>query len=172
MPSNRLSTNMLRQPSGPSKEFEGSTTQYSGTDDSGLESVLSADGLTHLREEGALAQAGYEPFDLEAYRHGDLTPVYFGSALKLFGVTELLDALTAFAPPPREQPAEPEPISPERGDVTGFIFKVQAKILAKCPPLAFSSSGLPSSTRDPSLNTSTRSKSSASCGCDTTQSNP
>ena len=123
-----FTTNMLRQPSGPSKEFEGSATQYSGTDDSALEAVLSADGLAHLREEGELAQAGYEPFNLDAYRHGDLTPVYFGSALKLFGVTELLDALTAFAPPPREQPAEPEPISPERGDVTGFIFKVQANM--------------------------------------------
>ncbi|MCH4152848.1 MAG: peptide chain release factor 3 [Sphingobium sp.] len=123
-----FATGKLRQPSGPSREFEGKAGQFSGIDDAGLETVLSADGLAKLREEGELAQAGYEPFDLAAYRHGDLTPVYFGSALKLFGVTELLDALADFAPPPREQPAEPAPISPDRPDVTGFIFKVQANM--------------------------------------------
>ena len=118
----------LRQPTGASKEFEGKAATFSGLDDVGLEGALSADGLARLREEGELAQGGYASFDLAAYRHGDLTPVYFGSALKLFGVTELLDALSAYAPPPREQPAEPAPISPDRSDVTGFIFKVQANM--------------------------------------------
>src|SRR3546814_19920195 len=64
-------------------------------------------------------------FDEGAYRHGDLTPVYFGSALKDFGVAELIDALAAYAPGPRAQPAEPAPISPEHHEVTGFVFKVQ-----------------------------------------------
>ncbi|MEZ5655543.1 MAG: peptide chain release factor 3 [Sphingobium sp.] len=123
-----FSTNMLRQPSGPSKEFEGKQAQFKGLEDPALANAISADGLSLLQEEGGLAQAGYEPFNLDAYRSGDLTPVYFGSALKLFGITELLDALTSFAPPPREQPAEPAPISPDRTDVTGFIFKVQANM--------------------------------------------
>ena len=123
-----FATDVLRQPSGPSKEFDGTSATFSGLDDPKLAYVISADGLAHLREEGQLARAGYEPFDLDAYRAGDLTPVYFGSALKLFGVTELLDALSQFAPPPREQPAQPEPISPDRSDVTGFIFKVQANM--------------------------------------------
>ncbi len=123
-----FATGILRQPTGASKEFEGKAATFSGLDDARLASALSADGLARLREEGELAQGGYAGFDLAAYRHGDLTPVYFGSALKLFGVTELLDALAGFAPPPREQPAEPAPISPERADVTGFIFKVQANM--------------------------------------------
>ena len=46
-----------------------------------------------VAEEIELAQAGYPEFDIAAYRHGDLTPVYFGSALKNFGVAELIDAL-------------------------------------------------------------------------------
>jgi len=123
-----LSTGTLRQPSGPSKEYEGKETTFSGLDDAALAERLSGDGHALLREEAELAQAGYASFDLAAYRHGDLTPVYFGSALKLFGVAELLDALARFAPPPREQPAEPAPISPDRDDVTGFIFKVQANM--------------------------------------------
>src|SRR3546814_1826808 len=60
-----------------------------------------------------------------------LTPVYFGSALKQFGISELIAALAKHAPPPRPQPAEPEPVDPERNDVTGFIFKVQANMEPK-----------------------------------------
>src|SRR3546814_161257 len=57
-----------------------------------------------------------------------LTPVYFGSALKQFGISELIAALAKHAPPPRPQPAEPEPVEPERNDVTGFIIKWQANM--------------------------------------------
>ncbi|MGC1269377.1 MAG: EF-Tu/IF-2/RF-3 family GTPase, partial [Croceibacterium sp.] len=74
------------------------------------------------------ARGGYPEFDIEAYRHGDMTPVYFGSALKNFGVEELIDAIARFAPPPRPQPSSEGPITPDRDEVTGFIFKVQANM--------------------------------------------
>jgi peptide chain release factor 3 len=118
----------LMQPTGPSKEYADDPKQFSGLDDAALGDALSADGLARLRDEAELAQGGYASFDLEAYRNGDLTPVYFGSALKRFGVTELIDALATHAPPPRPQPAEPAPVAPDRSDVTGFIFKVQANM--------------------------------------------
>ncbi len=123
-----FATDRLMQPVGPSKEFDGSFTQFSGIDDPALADRISARGLAKFREEAELAQGGYAAFDLAAYRHGDLTPVYFGSALKQFGVAELIDALGRHAPPPRAQPAEPAQVSPERPDVTGFIFKVQANM--------------------------------------------
>ncbi len=75
-----------------------------------------------------LAQIGYPEFDLDAYRSGDLTPVYFGSALKNFGVTELIEAIARYAPPPRPQPAGDNQITPDYSEVTGFIFKVQANM--------------------------------------------
>src|SRR5260221_7812496 len=65
---------------------------------------------------------------MESYRAGHLTPVFFGSAYNNFGVKELLDALAAWAPPPRPQPAEPRPIEPTEPKVTGFVFKVQANM--------------------------------------------
>ncbi|MBB6190959.1 peptide chain release factor 3 [Sphingobium wenxiniae] len=120
--------NRLRQPTGPSKEFEGKEVFVEGLRDDALAEHLSAEGLEKLREEAELAVGGYADFDLAAYRHGDLTPVYFGSALKLFGVNELIDALSQHAPPPRAQPAEPAPVEPEDSEVTGFIFKVQANM--------------------------------------------
>ncbi|MGV3481045.1 MAG: peptide chain release factor 3 [Sphingobium sp.] len=123
-----LNANRLMQPSGDSKAFEGKAASFSGLDDPKLSDSLSAQGLERLREEAELAMGGYGEFDPEAYRHGDLTPVYFGSALKEFGVGELIDALARFAPPPRPQPAEPAPVSPDHSGVTGFVFKVQANM--------------------------------------------
>jgi peptide chain release factor 3 len=105
----------ISRPEGASKEFLGKRD----------ENVALPEDLA---EEAELAQAGYPEFDVEAYRHGDLTPVFFGSALKNFGVAELIDAIAKYAPPPRPQPSEGGPVSPERDEVTGFVFKVQANM--------------------------------------------
>ena len=110
-----FATGAVSRPEGPSREFLGRR------DDA---PQLPAD----VAEEIELAQIGYPAFDIEAYRHGDLTPVYFGSALKNFGVTELIDALARYAPPPRPQPSEAGTIMPDHGEVTGFVFKVQANM--------------------------------------------
>ena len=123
-----LYTNQLMQPEGGSREFLGKAAQFTGLDDPALAGVLSPTGLAKLREDAELALGGYGAFDAEAYRAGDQTPVYFGSALKDFGVGELIDALARHAPGPRPQPAEPGPVSPDRADVTGFVFKVQANM--------------------------------------------
>ncbi|MDB5674778.1 MAG: prfC [Sphingomonas bacterium] len=123
-----LHANTLSQPEGPSREFMGKSVAFTGLDDPKLAATISEKGLATLRDEAELALGGYAHFDVEAYRHGDLTPVYFGSALKDFGVAELIDALARHAPPPRPQPAEPAPISPDNPEVTGFVFKVQANM--------------------------------------------
>ena len=105
----------VSRPEGPSKEFLGKRD-------------ADAQFPAEVAEEAELARGGYPEFDLEAYRHGDLTPVYFGSALKNFGVAELIDAIARFAPPPRPQPSSEGPVDPARDEVTGFIFKVQANM--------------------------------------------
>jgi peptide chain release factor 3 len=57
-------------------------------------------------EETSLAAEACKPFDLDAFREGHLTPVYFGSALRNFGVRDLIDALGEYAPQPRAQVAD------------------------------------------------------------------
>jgi peptide chain release factor 3 len=110
-----LHRDQVTRPEGDSRTFQGK--------------VESAPALPEaIRDEIELAQAGYAAFDGDAYRHGDLTPVYFGSALKDFGVAELIDALARHAPGPRSQPAEPAPVAPDYPEVTGFVFKVQANM--------------------------------------------
>src|SRR5258707_13712304 len=56
-----------------------------------------------IRDELALVSEACKPFELDAFREGHLTPVYFGSALRNFGVGDLLEGLGRFAPPPRAQ---------------------------------------------------------------------
>ncbi|WP_156840762.1 peptide chain release factor 3 [Novosphingobium aquimarinum] len=110
-----LESGRVSRPEGNSKEFLGKVDE-------------DADLPEEVAEEIELAKIGYPEFDLEAYRGGDLTPVYFGSALKNFGVIELIEAISAYAPPPRPQPADGGEVTPDRKDVTGFIFKVQANM--------------------------------------------
>ena len=107
--------------SGQTSRPEGDSREFLGKRD---ETELPAD----IADEVELARGGYPEFDLEAYRNGDLTPVYFGSALKNFGVAELIDAIARHAPPPRPQPSSSGEISPDGAEVTGFIFKVQANM--------------------------------------------
>ncbi|HEX3429299.1 MAG TPA: peptide chain release factor 3 [Rhizomicrobium sp.] len=93
-----------------------------------LVGLLSPDTLRQLEEEVALVRGACPPFDPETYRTGHLTPVFFGSALKNFAVRELLDALARHAPPPRPQASRTRCVEPSDGEVTGFVFKVQANM--------------------------------------------
>ncbi|WP_294391646.1 peptide chain release factor 3 [uncultured Sphingomonas sp.] len=124
-----LAKNVLHRPAQDATgAFEGDSVPVGGLDDPDLDGLLSAGAVSLLREEAELAQAGYADMDVAAYRAGDLTPVYFGSALKDFGVEQLINALESFAPSPRPQPAEPRTIEPEEAQVAGFVFKVQANM--------------------------------------------
>ena len=76
--------------------------------------------LEQAREEGQLAREGYAPFDLEAYRNGDLTPVYFGSAVNNFGIQLLLEGFLRHSPPPKLTRAGEEILQPGRGGVWSF----------------------------------------------------
>ncbi len=87
---------------------------------------------SELEESAELVREASKPFEEAAFREGHMTPVIFGSALRHFGVGELLAALAAFAPPPepvhaRRGDAEFE-VAPADPEVTGFVFKIQANM--------------------------------------------
>jgi len=81
-----------------------------------------------LADELALVQDACGRFELQSFREGHLTPVFFGSALKNFGVGDLLDALAAYAPPPRAQQANTRRVEAEEPQMTAFVFKIQANM--------------------------------------------
>jgi peptide chain release factor 3 len=75
-----------------------------------------------------LVREACKPFDLDAFREGHLSPVFFGSALKNFGVGDLLDAIGAMAPPPRAQRADKRMVEADEQTMSAFVFKIQANM--------------------------------------------
>ncbi len=104
----------------------GRVVNFESIEDPALDEVIPSDAAESLRENGGLAMASYPDFDLQSFRSGDLTPVYFGSALRSFGWSNCSDALADHGPPPQPQPAKPEPVDPTESRLTGLVFKVQA----------------------------------------------
>jgi len=83
---------------------------------------------TALAEEFAIVKEACRPFDLASFREGHLTPVFFGSALKNFGIGDLLDGFAAYAPPPRAQAADVRRVEAGEPAMTAFVFKIQANM--------------------------------------------
>lgn len=98
-----------------------------GLDNSKLDDLL-GDQAGELREEVELVQGASYKFDLDDYLSGDLTPVFFGSAINNFGIIELLDAFAEYAPIPKPRMAEQREVLPEEEKFSGFVFKVQANM--------------------------------------------
>jgi peptide chain release factor 3 len=82
----------------------------------------------HFDEEIALVRGATQPFDLDSYRAGRQTPVFFGSAINNFGVEELLAAFAQHAPPPLPRATRERQVEPQEAPLAGFVFKIQANM--------------------------------------------
>ncbi|MFZ1680896.1 MAG: peptide chain release factor 3 [Rhizobiaceae bacterium] len=96
-----------------------------------------SDWVTHLLpendrdafvEELMLAREALKPFDAQAFLEGHLTPVFFGSALRNFGVRDLIEALGEWGPSPRDQDADTRTVHADEDAMTAFVFKIQANM--------------------------------------------
>lgn len=81
-----------------------------------------------IADELELVKEASKPFDLQSFREGHMTPVYFGSALRNFGVGDLLEGLGKFAPSPRAQDADKRKVEAEEARMSAFVFKIQANM--------------------------------------------
>jgi len=100
----------------------------SGPEDPIFETLLDPIDLAKWREDIELVRDACGTFDLKAFREGTLTPIYFGSALRNFGVRDILDALIAYAPPPLDRQAATRTIKATEPAMTGVVFKIQANM--------------------------------------------
>jgi peptide chain release factor 3 len=89
---------------------------------------LLGDDAAAFDDEIELVQGATQAFDLEAYRAGKQTPVFFGSAISNFGVEELLKAFTRFAPGPLPRATRQRPVDASEEKLSGFVFKIQANM--------------------------------------------
>lgn len=79
-------------------------------------------------EQLELVQGACHQFDVEAFLKGDMTPVYFGTALGNFGVDHVLDAVVDWAPQPLSRSAKERVVDPTEKNFSGFVFKIQANM--------------------------------------------
>jgi peptide chain release factor 3 len=102
--------------------------RMAGLDDPKMADDIPADLLAKLREEVEMARELLPPFDHTAMQEGNLSPIWFGSAINSFGVQELMAGIGAYGPPPQVRPAQPREVGPWESSVSGFVFKVQANM--------------------------------------------
>ncbi|WP_440875699.1 peptide chain release factor 3 [Thalassotalea sp. PLHSN55] len=81
-----------------------------------------------FREELELVQGASHEFDLDEFLKGELTPVFFGTALGNFGVDHMLDGLTKWAPKPLPRMTDTREVKAEEEKFSGFVFKIQANM--------------------------------------------
>jgi len=135
-------------PIGMGKQFKGiyhlhqdRTYLYQSGQGHTIQAVRTIDGLDNptldeavgglaqdLREQLELVQGASHEFDLEAFRAGELTPVFCGTALGNFGVREMLDGFVEWAPPPQARKTTSRTIAPAEENFSGFVFKIQANM--------------------------------------------
>lgn len=98
----------------------------------GLDSAEARDYLGDVYdsfvEELELVQGACHGFEPEAFLKGEMTPVFFGTALGNFGVDQVLDAVVDWAPAPLPRPANERQVEATEAPFTGFIFKIQANM--------------------------------------------
>ena len=104
------------------------SSNYEVLDDPALPGMLDKHYITRLNEEIELLDIAGDAFDLDAIRAGDLTPMFFGSAITNFGIEPFLHRFLRYTLPPTPRMSDQGEIRPDSPDFSGFIFKIQANM--------------------------------------------
>ncbi len=123
-----LDTAPVTWPVGRASEFAGTYDLRARTLHLTQELAQSDPRLIALAEEVDLVGAALPAFDVDQFNAGHLTPVYFGSAMKGIGVSDLLDGLAEYGPAPRAQPADKRVVEATEPGLTALVFKIQANM--------------------------------------------
>ena len=93
-----------------------------------IEEYLEEDLYYQLKEELEILDEVMPDLDLDAVREGQMTPVFFGSAMTNFGVQLFLDAFLEYAQIPEARKSTVGEMEPTYPEFTGFVFKLQANM--------------------------------------------
>jgi len=96
--------------------------------DQAVRTAMAPDVYTRVVDELAMLEGAGAAFDHGAVLAGELTPVFFGSAVNNFGVQLLLDAFLDLAPTPQPRLGKGQVIQTGAAGFSGFIFKIQANM--------------------------------------------
>ena len=110
---------------GGQKEVASQTFGVEGTD---VDAVIGTDYHEQLKDEIELLDGAADEFDLERVRRGDLSPVFFGSALTNFGVETFLQHFLEMTTSPLPRKTKTGVADPFKEDFSAFVFKIQANM--------------------------------------------
>ena len=106
---------------------EGEATEIA-IDDDGLSQIIGEEPRQKLLEEIELLDGASADFNLTDVQKGELTPVFFGSALTNFGVEIFLRHFLDMTTTPLPRNSTEGLIAPTEHDFSAFVFKIQANM--------------------------------------------
>ena len=106
---------------------------YLPLDSPDIENLIGQERQTTLKQELELLEMAGNPFNKEAFLAGELTPVFFASALTNFGIEPFFNAFIEYAPSPQPRIADlpngkEESIDPVTTPFSAYVFKIQANM--------------------------------------------
>lgn len=110
------------------KQSEEGTIELKDINAAELDRLVGDKLAAELREELHVLESVYPALDHQKYLNGDISPVFFGSAVNNFGVKELLDCFVDIAPGPLPRETEERMVAPEEEKFSGFVFKIHANM--------------------------------------------
>ena len=99
-----------------------------GIDDPRLESMLDENGYKQLREEAELLDMAGDALDRTKLEAGEVSPMFFGSAMNNFGLEPFLESFIELMPAPPPRHSNMGDIQPNQQEFTAFVFKIQANM--------------------------------------------
>ncbi|CAM3758509.1 peptide chain release factor 3 [Marinicrinis lubricantis] len=103
-------------------------TEVSGYDDPKIRKMAGEHLHDQVQQELELLDVAGDDFDFEKVRQGELTPVFFGSAVNNFGVQTFLENFLTLAPTPTARKSNEGEVEPTETKFSGYIFKIQANM--------------------------------------------
>ncbi|CCK17347.1 Peptide chain release factor 3 [Cronobacter universalis NCTC 9529] len=99
-----------------------------GLDNPELDQAVGDELAGQLRDELELVKGASHEFDRDLFLSGEITPVFFGTALGNFGVDHMLDGLVEWAPAPMPRQTDGRVVEASEEKFSGFVFKIQANM--------------------------------------------
>ncbi len=84
--------------------------------------------LAQAKEEVNLLEGAGAIYDRQRFLNGEVSPVFFGSALTNYGVEQFLRGFLSLCPTPRDRMSDTGPVPTTRPEFSGFVFKIQANL--------------------------------------------
>jgi peptide chain release factor 3 len=97
--------------------------QVGSLDDPFVRERLEPDDFARATEELEMLDIAGVEYDADAVLRGEMTPVFFGSAMNNFGVQLMLDSFLERSSPPQPRQAQGRQVDPDAPAFSGFISR-------------------------------------------------